>query len=48
MDHVTIDDPAAYQKPWTTTYKFTANPKLEVMEYWCTENNLDVARSVGK
>lgn len=45
---VTIEDPIAYTKPWTTTYTYKANPGLQIMEYWCTENNLDKAHSVGK
>lgn len=48
MYDVTIDDPVAYTKPWTTTYKYKTNASLEIMEYWCTENNLDAAHSVGK
>lgn len=37
---VTIDDPGAYSRPWTT--KFTARlqpPDQELMEYICIENN---------
>jgi hypothetical protein len=37
---ITIDDPGAYSRPWTT--KFTAKlqpPEQELMEYICIENN---------
>jgi hypothetical protein len=48
MYEVTIDDPVAYTRPWTTTYRYRTNGSLEIMEYWCTENNLDAPHSVGK
>jgi hypothetical protein len=40
INQVTIDDPGAYSKPFTVT--FTArlqDPKDELMEYFCSENN---------
>lgn len=35
---VTIDDPGAYSKPWTTSNTVRWRPKLELMEYVCQEN----------
>ena len=35
---VTIDDPGAYSKPWTTSNTIRWRPKLELMEYVCQEN----------
>jgi len=45
----TIEDPAAYKKPWTIK-KATelAGPDEEVGQYVCTENNRDVQHLVGK
>jgi hypothetical protein len=36
---VTIDDPGAYSRPFTTTYTATLEPDQEIMEYICAENN---------
>jgi hypothetical protein len=36
---VTIDDPGAYSRPFTTTYTATLQPGDEIMEYICNENN---------
>ncbi len=44
---VTIDDPVAYTKPWTTTYLYKRQSGA-LMEYWCTENNRDKEHMVGK
>lgn len=35
---VTIDDPGAYSKSWTTSNTVRWRPKLELMEYVCQEN----------
>jgi hypothetical protein len=35
---VTIDDPKAYSKPWTTSNTVRWRPGLELMEYVCDEN----------
>jgi len=35
---VTIDDPGAYSKPWTTSNTVRWRPKMELMEYVCQEN----------
>ena len=39
-NQVTIDDPGAYSRPFTTTYTATLDPAGELMEYICQENNL--------
>jgi len=38
-NRVTIDDPGAYSRPFTTTYTATLQPDDEIMEYICNENN---------
>lgn len=38
-NEVTIDDPGAYSRPFTTTYTATLHPGAEIMEYICNENN---------
>jgi hypothetical protein len=45
---VTIDDPMAYTKPWTTSYTIPWAAGWEPMEYVCQENNKDVQHMVGK
>lgn len=45
---VTIEDPKAYTKPWTTAYIYRQRPDMEIMEYWCTENERDAKHMVGK
>jgi hypothetical protein len=46
---VTIDDPGAYAKPWTTKKAAVLAPAgYEMQEYVCNENNRDVEHSVGK
>lgn len=45
---VTIEDPNAYTKPWTTSYTIPWAPGVEPMEYVCNENNLDLPHMVGK
>jgi hypothetical protein len=39
---VTIDDPGAYTKPFTTTGRARLMPGEELMEYVCQENNIDL------
>jgi hypothetical protein len=34
-----IDDPGAYTKPWNVAWDITWNPKGEITEYICQENN---------
>lgn len=45
---VTIDDPKAYTKPWTTSYTIPWAPGVELYEYICQENNRDLPHMVGK
>ncbi len=45
---VTIDDPKAYTKPWTTSYTIPWAPGAELLEYICQENNKDLPHMVGK
>jgi hypothetical protein len=45
---VTIDDPKAYTKPWTTSYTIPWQPGAELLEYICQENNKDLPHMVGK
>jgi hypothetical protein len=39
---VTIDDPGAYTKPFTTTGRARLMPGEDLMEYVCQENNIDL------
>ena len=39
---VTIDDPGAYAKPFTTVGQATLMPGTELLEYICQENNQDL------
>jgi len=45
---VTIEDPVAYTKPWTTSYTIPWVPGAEPMEYVCNENNADLSHLVGQ
>jgi hypothetical protein len=45
---VTIDDPKAYTKPWTTAYTIPWAAGVELYEYICQENNRDLPHMVGK
>jgi hypothetical protein len=45
---VTIDDPHAYTKPWTTAYTIPWVAGAELLEYICQENNKDLPHMVGK
>jgi hypothetical protein len=38
---LTIDDPKAYTRPWKNVRTFTRNPRYELLEYSCNENNKD-------
>jgi hypothetical protein len=38
---VTIDDPGAYSKPWTTSNTVRWRPGLKLMEFVCDENEKD-------
>ena len=43
---VTIDDPKAYTKPWTTSFTIPWVPHAELMEYICQENNKDLPHMI--
>jgi hypothetical protein len=45
---VTIDDPKAYTKPWSSSYTIPWSPQTELLEYICQENNKDLPHMVGK
>jgi hypothetical protein len=45
---VTIDDPEYYTRPWTTAWTYRFSPNVELMEYFCTENERDRQYMVGK
>src|SRR4051812_8096220 len=45
---VTIDDPHAYAKPWTTSYTIPWVAGVELLEYICQENNKDLPHMVGR
>jgi hypothetical protein len=45
---VTVEDPKAYARPWTTSYIYRVRPGTDLMEYWCTENEKDAKHMVGK
>ena len=47
LNEVTIDDPGAYSRPFTVTFTAKLQPKGEIMEYICQENNQDVRHIVG-
>jgi len=46
-EEVTIEDPGAYQHPFTIVAGHRLLPKDELMEYICQENNRDVKHLVG-
>jgi hypothetical protein len=45
---VTIDDPGAYTRPFTMYGQSPLLQNTEIMEYFCSENNQDVAHVLGK
>jgi len=45
---VTIDDPGAYTRPFTMYGQSPLLQNTEIMEYFCIENNQDVAHILGK
>ena len=45
---LTIDDPKTYTKPWTVSESAVLLPDTDLLEYACSENNLDVPHLVGK
>ena len=44
---MTIDDPGAYQKPFTTTGRARLMAGYELMEYICQEDNFDLQHLSG-
>ena len=38
-DTITLEDKKALRKPWTVVKTFKREPKMEIMEYVCQENN---------
>jgi hypothetical protein len=47
VDEITIEDPGAYTKPFTLIAKNRLEPKGDIMEYICQENNQDPTHIVG-
>ena len=45
---ITVDDPGAYTRPFTLHGHSTYQPREELMEYICNENNKDLEHIVGK
>jgi hypothetical protein len=45
---ITIDDPVAYEKPWTVTEALRLDPDGDLIEYVCIENERDARHLVGK
>jgi hypothetical protein len=45
---VTIEDPRAYTRSWTTSYTIPWASHQEPMEYVCQEDNVDLPHMVGK
>jgi hypothetical protein len=45
---VTIEDPKAYTRPWTTAFNYKLHPDMKLMEYWCNENERDAKHIVGR
>jgi hypothetical protein len=41
---VTIDDPKTYTKPIVFTQPLALTPDAELLEYFCTDNEVDTAR----
>ncbi|HEY7334472.1 MAG TPA: DUF3471 domain-containing protein [Bryobacteraceae bacterium] len=42
----TYEDPGAYARPWTITLNLELDPDNEVLEYFCNENERDLAHRV--
>jgi hypothetical protein len=45
---ITIDDPKAYTRPWTTELHPELIPDTELIEFVCNENEKDLSHLVGK
>jgi hypothetical protein len=44
---ITVDDPGAYTGPWTSGYTKRWNPRDEIFEYLCQENNYGPQMMIG-
>ena len=44
---ITIDDPLAYDEPWTTRWSKSWSPGQDFIEYFCHDNNRDQYHLVG-
>jgi hypothetical protein len=44
---ITMNDPGAYERPWTSKVGFVLNPMQDVIEKVCLENEKDVGHLVG-
>jgi hypothetical protein len=47
VNEITIDDPGAYSRPFTVTFRATLSPGDELIEYICNENNQDIGHIHG-
>jgi hypothetical protein len=45
---ITLDDPKAYTRPWTTKLSQVIVLGTELLDYICTENEKDIVHLVGK
>jgi hypothetical protein len=44
---LTVDDPGAYAKPYTTKFTYYWHPEIRFLEYICEENNRNVTDASG-
>jgi hypothetical protein len=44
---LTVDDPKAYTKSWTTTIRLSLALNTELLEYICNENEKSVQHLIG-
>ncbi len=45
---VTVDDPGAYTRPWTSSWNLVWVPNQEAEEYFCDDNNKFIERQAAK
>jgi hypothetical protein len=45
---ITVDDPKAYTKPWTTKLNQVIVLNTELLDYICAENEKDLPHLVGR
>jgi hypothetical protein len=48
VDEMTIDDPLALARPWTTTLTYTRHREWDQIEFICDENNRNPVDETGK